>query len=260
MVVAGRSSRSGKVPIMLKTAHATALTLLVLAMQSPTAQALPNSFIQFSDGASTTSFLKGESVALGHEDWSEVDAWSWLVSAESSFIKGGGASVGKPQPGPFRWQQDLDRTYPKLFTFLVQGKHSAKVKFDVTTNTGGSKPEVFFNMEFGEVFYTRLATSGSSGGPLQLNGEFVFKEVSMSYKPMDSKGKLGPAVTAKWNVATNVAGGQSFYEFSGDPMALEGLSQAMALSVPEPQTWLMMLGGLAALGGLAQRRRGRASH
>lgn len=244
---------------MLKIVHATALTLLVLAMQSPAALAVPSAFIQFSDGANAGVPLKGESLVVGHEDWSEVDAWSWLVSAESSFLKGGGASVGKPQPGPFRWQQDLDRTYPKIFTLLVQGKHSAKVKFDVTTHTSGSKPEVFFNMEFGDVFYTRLATSSSSSGPLQLNGEFVFKEVSMSYKPMDSKGKLGAAVTARWNVATNVSAGQSFYEFSGDPMALEGLAQAMAVSqpVPEPQTWLLMLSGIVGLGLLSQRRKTR---
>jgi hypothetical protein len=65
---------------------------------------------------------------------------------------------------------------------------------------------------------------------------------------------LGTAVTAKWNVVANTLGSQAAYEFSGDPMALEGLTQAMALAVPEPQSWLLMLTGVAGVGLLTRRR------
>lgn len=223
-----------------------------LALQPLKADAKTDAFIQFTNSAGTA--FKGESTVVGHVDWSKVDSWSWLVSAEASFSKGVGLAVGKAQPGPFRWQQNVDRTYAELFKLLVQGRESDKVRLDVTTSVGSSQPVVFFSMEFGDAFYSKLATSSGADGLLKLNGELVFREVSLSYKPIDATGRLGTAVTARWNIVANTLGSQAAYEFSGDPMALEGLTQAMALAVPEPQTWLMLIGGLAGLGLHARRR------
>lgn len=239
---------------MFKTVFASLLTGAVLTVLPLTARAAASTFIQFTDLSGTA--IKGGSVDKNHPGWSEVDHWSWQVSAETSF-KGTGVSVGKPQPAPFIWTQSVDATYPRLFTQLVKGTSSKTVTLDVVTGLGGKAPESFFSMVFSEVFYTKLAVAGSAAGQLGLNGELVFKQLSMSYKPTDPvTGRLGPEVKASWNVSTN-ATGQSFYEFSGDPMALVGLSEAMALSVPEPQTWLLMLGGLAGMGVLSLRRKTR---
>lgn len=241
--------------MFFKTVFASLLTGAVLTVLPLTARAVAYTFIQFTDSSGTA--LKGGSVDKNHPGWSEVDHWSWQVTAETTYLKGSGAAVGKPQPGPFSWTQSVDAVYPRLFTQLVKGTSSKTVTLDVVTGLGGKAPESFFSMVFSDVFYTKLAVAGSAAGQLGLNGEFVFKQMSMSYKPVDpASGKLGQAVTASWNVATNTAG-QSFYEFSGDPMALVGLSEAMALSVPEPQTWLLMLGGLAGMGGLSLRRKTR---
>ena len=64
-----------------------------------------------------------------------------------------------------------------------------------------------------------------------------------------------PTSTANWveasfSQATQMAGAT----FSGDPLAMQGLSLAMASNVPEPASWALMLGGLA-LTGVALRRR-----
>lgn len=240
---------------MLKTSFVPLLASAALSLLPLSAQAVANTFIQFTDAGGAV--LKGPSVSKEHPGWSEVNSWSWLVSAESSFVKGSGAAVGKPQPGPFSWSQTLDQTYPKLFTQLVKGQSSKTVTLDVAKSFSDRAPESFFSMVFGDVFYTRLAVGGGSDALINLNGEFVFRQVSMSYRPADATGRLGPAVTASWNVSTNVAG-QSFYEFSGDPMALVGLSEALTLAVPEPQTWLLMLGGLSGLGFMGTRRKTRA--
>lgn len=238
-----------------KSVFASLLTSAVLTVLPLTARAAADTFLQFTDSSGVA--IKGASADKNHPGWSEVEHWSWQVSAESSFVKGTGAAVGKAQPGPFIWTQSLDAAYPRLFTQLVKGTSSKTVTLDVVKGLGGKAPESFFSMVFSDVFYTKLAVAGSAGGTPGLNGEFVFKQMSMSYKPLDPlSGKLGQAVTASWNVATNTTG-QSFYEFSGDPMALVGLSEAMALSVPEPQTWLLMLGGLAVMGALSVRRKTR---
>ena len=41
----------------------------------------------------------GESIQKGKEKWIEIQGWDWEVEAESSWTKGGGASVGTPNPG-----------------------------------------------------------------------------------------------------------------------------------------------------------------
>ena len=52
-----------------------------------------NAFISFFDKA------EGESIQKGKEKWVEIQGWDWEVEAETSWTKGGGASVGKPNPG-----------------------------------------------------------------------------------------------------------------------------------------------------------------
>ena len=55
-----------------------------------------NSFIKFSDIAKGESFQEGHH---GDQGWIEIGDWSWDIEAETSFLKGGGSSVGKPTPG-----------------------------------------------------------------------------------------------------------------------------------------------------------------
>jgi type VI secretion system secreted protein Hcp len=57
-----------------------------------------NAFISFFDKA------LGESVQKGKKNWVEIRAWDWEVDAETSWTKGGGASVGKPHPGSMNFE------------------------------------------------------------------------------------------------------------------------------------------------------------
>lgn len=226
----------------------------LLALCAVGACALPMSSL-----AAANTFIKfdnfiGASIQKGHEDWSEVNHWAFSVAADSSWIKGGGASVGKPQPSPFQWTQDVDGVYTDLFTSMVSGKAVSKVQLQVTKNTAGASPEVYFKMDFSDTFFTRLDLQGAADGNMDLAGQFVFKTLKIEYKPQDPKtGKLGAAKTATWNIATN-ASGTSFYEFSGDAGALMGLAEAMPSAVPEPSSYLLMLAGLAGVSTLARRR------
>lgn len=40
----------------------------------------------------------GESIRRGKEKWMEIRGRDWEVAAETSWTRGGGASVGKPNP------------------------------------------------------------------------------------------------------------------------------------------------------------------
>ncbi len=61
-----------------------------------------NAFMTFYDKAD------GESIQKGKEKWIEIQGWDWEVEAETSWTRGGGASVGKPVPGAISWQHRFD--------------------------------------------------------------------------------------------------------------------------------------------------------
>lgn len=67
-----------------------------------------NAFVSFFDKAD------GESIQKGKEKWVEIQGWDWEVEADTSWTKGGGASVGKPNPGKLnaRRRQNLQLGHP----------------------------------------------------------------------------------------------------------------------------------------------------
>src|SRR5450631_4158634 len=73
-----------------------------------------NAFMQI-DGAF------GESRQGGYEKWIEIQSWEWEVEAETSWTKGGGASVGKPSPGKMSWEHYWDRSSPTLLGYICTG-------------------------------------------------------------------------------------------------------------------------------------------
>ena len=54
----------------------------------------------------------------GKEKWIELQSWEWEVEAESSWTKGGGASVGKPNPGKLTWEHYFDRSSHLLLGYI----------------------------------------------------------------------------------------------------------------------------------------------
>ena len=74
-----------------------------------------NAFIKF-DGVQ-----KGESTHSSHNGdngWIEISDWSWDIEADTSFLKGAGASVGKPQPGTLTFSHYYDSPAVKLLSRL----------------------------------------------------------------------------------------------------------------------------------------------
>src|SRR5690242_19569291 len=53
-----------------------------------------NALLQIDDGKTP-----GECKQPGFEKWIELQSWDWELEAETSWTKGGGASVGKTNPG-----------------------------------------------------------------------------------------------------------------------------------------------------------------
>jgi type VI secretion system Hcp family effector len=159
-----------------------------------------NSFIKF-EGVPT-----GESTHTtnnGAKGWIEISDWSWDIEADTSFLKGAGASVGKPQPGTLSFSHYYDKASPVIMQKIVQGKHFPKVYIVMLKQTGAEdgQGEPYFAITMDEAFITKVSSKGAEDGSVTQDVEMVFKVVAVSYKPQDLKGgTLAAPVNFGWDI------------------------------------------------------------
>ena len=159
-----------------------------------------NAFVSFFDKA------EGESIQKGKEKWIEIQAWDWEVQAETSWTKGGGASVGKPAPGKMSFEHYFDTSSTVILGYICTGKAFPKAELQMTRTTGKGSPETYFTMTMEGAFITRVSNSGTEAGNVVQKVEMVFKTVKIDYKPQNTKdGTLGAAKTYSWDIPAGTA-------------------------------------------------------
>src|SRR5258706_16358050 len=112
-----------------------------------------NAFVSFFDKAD------GESIQKGKEKWIEIQGWDWEVEAETSWTKGGGASVGKPNPGKLNFEHYFDKSSPVIIRYICSGASFDTVELRMFKGTGQGTQTGATNQRF----------------TLQMEGAFVTK-------------------------------------------------------------------------------------
>ena len=159
-----------------------------------------NAFVTFYDKAD------GESIQKGKEKWVEIKGWDWDVEAETSWTKGGGASVGKPNPGKMSIEHYFDTASTVILGYICSGKAFPKVQLEMMKTTGRGTPETYFTMTMEDAFITKVSNSGTEEGVVVQRFEMVFKTVKIEYKPQDNKtGALGAVKTYNWDIPAGTA-------------------------------------------------------
>jgi type VI secretion system Hcp family effector len=201
--------------------------------------------------------IKGESVDRHHEDWIDIESFSWgltLVTGSS----GGGSTSGKATFSDLSWSQVVDISTPKFFVNVATGKHMPKVTLDVTRTSAKGGAESFFQMIFTDTVGTGLSLGGG-GDDIWANASMTSgTTVKLRYRPESKAGGFGNWVEGSFNIQTN----STKALFSGDETVLLGLFgaggnidfDASAITpVPEPASALLLVGGLALLAFRRQR-------
>ena len=147
----------------------------------------------------------------GKEHWIELAGWEWDVEADTSWTKGGGASVGKPNPGKFSWDHYFDRSSHQILGYICSGAAFAEVTLEMCKGTGSKDaPEVFFIIKMEEVFITKVSQSATEEGNIVQKVEMVFKKINIDYRAQGlpfapTPGGLAPPVHFEWNVPGGTA-------------------------------------------------------
>jgi type VI secretion system secreted protein Hcp len=147
---------------------------------------------------------EGESRQKPFDKWIEIQGWDWEVEAESSWTKGAGSSVGKPNPGKFNFEHYYDKSSNKILHYISSGKAFDVVTLNMCKTTGSATPDPFFVAVLKDAFITKVSNTATEEGNVVQKVEMVFKEINIDYKPQDgsggSTGKLGSAFTYRWNI------------------------------------------------------------
>ena len=143
----------------------------------------------------------GECKMEGFQGWIEIQGWDWEVEAETSWTKGGGASVGKPNPGKMNWEHYFDKSSPTILKFICTGTSFDRVELQMFKGTGASvqtgSANNFFSMIMEGAFITKVNQSATEEGNVVQKVEMVFKQVTISYKAQEDGGSIGSAKGGK---------------------------------------------------------------
>jgi len=154
-----------------------------------------NAFINF------FGIAQGESIQKGKENWVEIQGWDWEVDAETSWTKGGGASVGKPNPGRLHFVHRFDTSSTVILGYICSGQVFPKVELQIMKTAGKEIPETYFTMTIEDVFITRVSNSGAEDGAIFQRVEVVFKTVKIEYKAQDNMtGSFGAVNSFNWDI------------------------------------------------------------
>lgn len=137
-----------------------------------------------------------------HSNWIEIQGWDWEVEAETSWTKGGGAAVGKPNPGKMNFEHYFDTSSCNILRNIFAGQSFESIELNMLKGTGTKEgQQVFFKMWMSDAFITKVANSATDDGNVLQKVELVFKEVRFLYKPQDDRtGKLGKDYEVSWDV------------------------------------------------------------
>lgn len=149
----------------------------------------------------------------GNDHWIELQSWEWEVEAESSWTKGGGASVGKPNPGKLSWEHYFDRSSHLLLGYICTGTSFADCWLDMCKGTGAKsgEPEKFFGIHMQEAFITKVSQNATEDGNVIQKVEMVFKLIEIEYRAQGLPWASGPGALAApvkfhWDIPGGKAG------------------------------------------------------
>lgn len=123
-----------------------------------------------------------------------VTGFGWEVTADSSWTKGGGASVGKPNPGKLRMQKPIEGNSIAELQNIVLGSAFKSAVLTISSGKGNTATTMVYEMT--ELFVTGVAQSAADG----LTSEdlsLVFKTVKWTFTDAS-----GGTASGTWDVVT----------------------------------------------------------
>jgi type VI protein secretion system component Hcp len=140
--------------------------------------------------------VQGDATAKGHEKWIRVSSLDWEVQADTSWVRGSGATVGKPNPGPIDLVLATGTWSRHFVRAIVAGSAFPNVVIDATASDG--RP--LYRITAEGLFLTDYRLDTLPAAPLpQDHVSGVFKKVKIDYYSVGADGRV-TTTTVEWDV------------------------------------------------------------
>ncbi len=212
--------------------------------------------------------IAGDSRKGGYENWIELGSAAFGLSAETSFLQGAGAAVGKPALSAFSYTLQADAGLPAVLHRMVQGRSLPQATIEYVRADGDSLHTVM-QLNLKDVFFVDMALSSADGDSAMVSESIVFGSMTQTIWAIDGKGKRAAPVSFSYDFARSDPTGPGLAAavdgFGSGNLVNFRLAQAAGGVeapppgapvgvVPEPQTWALMLAGIGGVLVLARRR------
>ena len=147
--------------------------------------------------------IPGESTDAAHKDEIDVESWSWGVSHIGSAPSGGGGGAGKASFQDFHFVSRISKASPALLLACATGSHLKEANLSGVRDVGKAKGPDFLKYKLSDVMVSSVQHGDSAAGVPSEQFALNFAKVEVSYFPQLGSGKIGPPVTAGFDLKAN---------------------------------------------------------
>lgn len=145
--------------------------------------------------------ILGDSTDPQHTNEVVLQSYTLGVTADSSWTKGGGASVGKPNPGDFKFTADVSRAIPPILKYIFSGSSVPAAVLTVRADgaPGKNAPPGFeyAKYTFTDVFFTGVSQGSAGEVRAATQVSFVYRTLKMQ---VFAPGNASPVSCVFWDV------------------------------------------------------------
>jgi type VI secretion system secreted protein Hcp len=147
--------------------------------------------------------VTGESVDTDHQDWIEIDSFSWGLNNPASFAINAGGQATQANFGPLVVSKHCDKASSALAIACANGAHPGKATLSCMKLDGTSRVE-YLKIELEHVMVTDLQWGGSGGDQIVSEScSLIFNKITTTYQVQKDEGGAGGAATFSYDISTS---------------------------------------------------------
>lgn len=157
----------------------------------------------------TSAGVKGGSTKIGHQNWLEIDSWSFSMNQAAEPNSNGGQPKSTAASGRFGFT--MKHAGPQVYKLVASGSfipgpitfNAERGGINVPAGTGTKPTVTYLSLVFQNLAITSRNLGGGDGQKTE-NIEFTFTQVQYIYTQV-LNGAPQAAITKSYNVKTNQA-------------------------------------------------------
>jgi len=157
----------------MKHGHGNIIAALALGAVLSGGAAADDAFLKLSD-------IAGDSTDPQHPNEIALLSYSFSLDADSSWTRGGGASVGKAIPGDVRITAAMDRSLAGMVRKITEGHNSPTAVLSVRSSAPGNRTGFeYIKYTFTNVYFTNVDQALAGNGRAVTGASMIYRSLQI---------------------------------------------------------------------------------